>query len=123
MQIIPTGDIKAVNQTFCYDRQTVVGPILSLVATAPMTHLMTTSWKAVETNSRAAYPALPFVPFIHKAADCLETPTATATVGASATSNAAFILSSEKGSWDVLGFLLSVTVLDMLLGAAIILPV
>lgn len=119
VRINPAGDLKAVDETFWYDGQTIKGHILSLVGTAPMTHIMGTSWKAVETSSLAAYSVLPFVTLIHRPADY----PATATAGASVTSNAAVRSSSVTGSWDVMGILFSVTVLGMVLGAAIILPV
>lgn len=99
-RLLPPEDLKALNQTFWYDGQTVAFPVLSLVSTAPMTDVMTTSWKAVETSSLAAYSLMPFVTLIHKPADY----PATATAGASATSNAAVRSSSATGLWDVMDF-------------------
>lgn len=113
----PTGDLSAVDRTFWYDGQTIEASVYTLVGTVPLTQTMAVTFEASYTSTLVAYSVLPFVTMIHKPADY----SAVATSAGTATSNAAVRLSSTTGSWDVTGIFFAVTVLSMVLGAAIIL--
>jgi hypothetical protein len=114
---IPTADISAVDRTFWYDGQTIVASIYTLVGSVPLTQTLAVTFQEAYTSSLVAYSVLPFVTMIHKPADY----SAVATAAATATSNTAVRLSSTTGSWGVVGIFFSVTVLSMVLGAAIVL--
>jgi hypothetical protein len=116
-RFIPTADLSAIDRTFWYDGQTIVASVYTLIGTVPLTQTITVTFNGTGTSSLVAYSVLPFVTLIHKPADY----EATATAAATTTSNAAVRLSSATGSWDVTGIVFSVTVLSMVLGAAIIL--
>lgn len=113
---VPSGDLQAVNQTFWYYGQTVVGKLYSLTGSVSLTDTQVVTFSPSQTSTLVAYSVLPFATFIHKPADY------PATATAAATSNAAVRMSSMKGSWDVMGILV-VSILGMALGAAIVLPV
>lgn len=116
-RIIPTADLSAVDRTFWYDGQTIVASVYTLVGIVPLDQTTTVTFNGTGTSSLVAYSVLPPVTLIHKPADY----EATVTAAATATSNAALRLPSATGKCDVMGIVFSVTVLSMVLGAAIIL--
>lgn len=73
---IPTEDLGAVNHTFWYDGQTVVGQVYTLTGSVPLTQTSITTWPASEASHLVAYSVLHFVTFIHKPTDFPATATA-----------------------------------------------
>lgn len=110
----PEGDLTLISETYWYDGVTVVGEIVSLIATSPATSTRTYSISPEQFDSfLVAVSVEPMVTMIHKEEDVK--------AGTAATSNAAIRLGS-RSSWDGIGGVAAVCALGMVLGAAIIVP-
>ncbi|KAJ5729257.1 uncharacterized protein N7483_003765 [Penicillium malachiteum] len=119
LRYFPEGDLTQVSATYWFDGVTVVGEVESLIATSPITSIISTTFTAVtatgteEATSYIGVTMAPMVILVHKEADLTD---------ATATSNAAMRL-GWSSVWDRdLGLVLLVSMLGMLLGVVIILP-
>ncbi|KAJ5727203.1 hypothetical protein N7493_005023 [Penicillium malachiteum] len=112
---IPFTDFALASETYTFDGVPVSGLVESLVATSPMTQILSESIPATEATSYIGITVEPMVILVHKEQD-LKDSTATAT------SNAAVRLGwSGVGDRDM-GLVLLVSMMGMLLGTLIIIP-
>lgn len=114
MRVIPQGDVTEVSATYWYDGVTVTGNIFSITGTTPI-ETSTTTFATTEASELVGVTIGPIITLVHKLSDLSST-------SPSSTSNAATRLGSKLTAWDGLSAVLGVSVLGMILGAAIILP-
>lgn len=110
--VMPGDDFSIISTTYLFDGTMVTGALETITATHPMsTHQFTLTGTA--TSGIAAVTVAPFVTLVHKPTD----------IASSSTSNAAARLSSVPSfSEHVFVPFLSVWMVGMTLGAAIVLP-
>ncbi|KAJ6013377.1 hypothetical protein N7540_007968 [Penicillium herquei] len=112
----PSADLELVSATYWFDGVTVVGDIESLVATSPITQVVSKTFPtaSTEATSYVGVTIAPMVVLVHKEADLTN---ATAT----ATSNAAVRLGWSGVDRDM-GIVLLVSMMGILFGTVLIIP-